>query len=133
LKQSSEDYNFDSDIMSRMGDEFRLFMGLPKIAFERIPKFSSGLIVALGNIVPGEIAKIFVHAEEGELGKARALRDELQELNDVAFRDTSPIGVKYMAWKMGLITSGECRLPLPPPEVDDVEAMDEALGAAGLL
>ena len=133
LKQSSEDYNFDSDIMSRMGDEFRLFMGLPKIAFERIPKFASGLIVALGNIVPGEIVKILVHAEEGELGKARALRDELQELNDVAFRDTSPIGVKYMAWKMGLITSGECRLPLPPPEADDVEAMDKALGAAGLI
>lgn len=133
LKQSSEDDAFDSDLMSRMGGEFRLFMGLPKIAFERIPQIASGLIVALGNIVPGKIAQICAHAEDGELSEAMALRDELQDLNDVAFRDTSPIGVKYMAWKMGLITSGECRLPLTPPEPDDIEAMDEALGAAGLL
>lgn len=133
LKQSSEDDAFDSDVISRMGGEFRLFMGLPKIAFERIPQVASGLIVALGNIVPGKIAQICSHAEEGELSEAMALRDEMEELNDVAFQVTSPIGVKYMAWKMGLITSGECRLPLMPPEPDHIAAMDDALEAANLI
>lgn len=133
LKQSSEDEAFDSALSSRLGDEFRLFMGLPKMAFERIPKVASGLIVALGNVVPGKISQLCTHAEEGELSDAMALRDELSDLNAAAFLDTSPIGVKYMAWKMGLITSGECRLPLMPPRREDVEAMDDALESAGLL
>ncbi|MBT4739978.1 MAG: 4-hydroxy-tetrahydrodipicolinate synthase [Rhodospirillaceae bacterium] len=133
LKQSSDDEGFDTEVISRLGGEFRLFMGLPRIELERIPEGASGLIVALANLVPGKIAEICSSADERELTKAIALRMELEELNDLAFRDTSPIGVKYMAWKMGLITSGECRLPLMPPEPEHVEAMDDALEAAGLL
>ncbi len=133
LKQSSEDETFDKEVVSRLGGGFRLFMGLPKIAFERIPKGASGLIVALANIVPGKIAAICAHAEKGEMSEASALREDLEDLNDAAFQDTSPIGVKYMAWKMGLITSGECRLPLMPPRPEDIKAMDEALETAGLL
>jgi dihydrodipicolinate synthase/N-acetylneuraminate lyase len=67
------------------------------------------------------------------MSEASALREDLEDLNDAAFQDTSPIGVKYMAWKMGLITSGECRLPLMPPRPEDIKAMDEALETAGLL
>ncbi|NKB44644.1 MAG: 4-hydroxy-tetrahydrodipicolinate synthase [Alphaproteobacteria bacterium] len=133
LKQSSEDEDFDAEVMSRLGSELRLFMGLPKIELERIPEGASGLIVALANLVPGKIAQICSYADERELTKAIALRAELEGLNDVAFRETSPVGVKYMAWKMGLITSGECRLPLMPPQPEDVEAMDDALEAANLL
>lgn len=133
LKQSSVDDAFDEQVASRLGGEFRVFMGLPKIAYESIPKNAGGLIVALANIVPGKIAKICDHATEGETSKAEALRNELSELNDAAFLDTSPIGVKYMAWRMGLIPSGECRLPLVAPRPDDIKAMDEALEAAGLL
>jgi 4-hydroxy-tetrahydrodipicolinate synthase len=133
LKQSSEDEEFDGEVMSRLGSEFRLFMGLPKLKLERISEGASGLIVALANIVPGKIAQICSLAEGRELTQAISMRLELQELNDVAFQDISPIGVKYMAWKMGLITSCECRLPLVPPGPEHIEAMDDALRAAGLL
>jgi dihydrodipicolinate synthase/N-acetylneuraminate lyase len=108
-------------------------MGLPKLKLERISEGASGLIVALANIVPGKIAQICSLAEGRELTQAISMRLELQELNDVAFQDISPIGVKYMAWKMGLITSCECRLPLVPPGPEHIEAMDDALRAAGLL
>lgn len=133
LKQSSVDDAFDEQVASRLGDEFRVFMGLPKIAYESIPKNAGGLIVALANIVPGKIAQICDHAAEGGTSKAESLRSELSDLNDAAFLDTSPIGVKYMAWRMGLIPSGECRLPLVAPQPDDIKAMDDALEAAGLL
>ncbi|MDG2244312.1 MAG: 4-hydroxy-tetrahydrodipicolinate synthase [Rhodospirillaceae bacterium] len=133
LKQSSEDEEFDGEVMSRLGSEFRLFMGLPKLKLERISEGASGLIVALANIVPGKIAQICSLAEGRELTQAISMRLELQELNDVAFQDISPIGVKYMAWKMGLIKSCECRLPLVPPGPEHIEAMDDALRSAGLL
>lgn len=133
LKQSSVDDTFDEQVADRLGGEFRVFMGLSKIQYESIPKKASGLIVALGNIVPGKIAQLYEHAIEGEGAKAKELRAGLDNLNDAAFLDTSPIGVKYMAWRMGLIPSGECRLPLVPPRPEDVEVMDNALEAAELL
>lgn len=133
LKQSAEDEEFDEQVASRMGDEFRVFMGLPKIQIESLPRRASGLIVALANIVPGKIAQICECATNGEESKAETLRAELDDLNAAAFLDTSPIGVKYMAWRMGLIPSGECRLPLVPPRPDDIEKMDEALESASLL
>lgn len=133
LKQSDSDADFDEHVASRLGDEFRVFMGLPKIAYENIPHRAGGLIVALANIVPGKVASICEHAADGQTSKAEALRTELNDLNEAVFLDTSPIGVKYMAWRMGLIPSGECRLPLVPPRPDDIKAMDNALENAGLL
>jgi 4-hydroxy-tetrahydrodipicolinate synthase len=133
MKQSSKDEEFDREAISRMGDEFRLFMGLPELAYELIPKVACGLIVALGNVVPKKIAELCALAREGEMSEAAALHQELSALNDSAFQDTSPIGVKYMAWKLGLIPSGACRLPLMPPQPEDIEAMDEALEEAGFL
>ncbi len=133
MKQSADDEEFNRDVISTLGDEFRLFMGRPELDYELIPKVACGLIVAIANVVPGKIAKLCTLAVDGELSEALALEQEIHGLNESAFRDTSPIGVKYMAWKLGLIPSGECRLPLMPPQPEDIEAIDEALEAAGLL
>ncbi len=133
LKQSSVDEDFDRAAVSRLGDEFRLFMGLPDLAYELIPQVACGLIVAIANVVPKKISDICRLATEGELADAAEIKLDLAELNATAFQDTSPIGVKYMAWRLGLIPSGECRLPLMPPEPDHIEAMDNALESAGLV
>ena len=133
MKQSADDEAFNREAVDRLGDEFRLFMGRPELDYELIPKVACGLIVAISNVVPGKIAKLCSLASEGELTEALALENEIHDLNESAFRDTSPVGVKYMAWKLGLIPSGECRLPLVPPQPEDIEAMDAALEAAGLL
>jgi 4-hydroxy-tetrahydrodipicolinate synthase len=133
MKQSSDDDAYTAEVAERMGPDFRMFMGLPEIACEKIPNQAGGLIVAIANIVPGKIAEICEHAANGDAVEAASLKADITDLNDAAFRDTSPIGVKYMAWKMGLIPSGECRLPLVPPRAEDIEVMDAALENAGLL
>ncbi|MFL2769897.1 MAG: 4-hydroxy-tetrahydrodipicolinate synthase [Rhodospirillaceae bacterium] len=132
MKQSSKDADFDQEVISRLGNEFRLFMGLPALAYELIPTTACGLIVALANIVPNTIAELCKLAMDGQIFDAEQLRQELGALNESAFLDTSPIGVKYMAWKLGLIPSGECRLPLMPPSSKDIEAMDQAIKGLGL-
>ena len=91
LKQSSKDEDFDKETVARMGDEFRLFMGLPELAYELIPKVACGLIVALGNVVPDKVAELCTLATEGEMADAAVLHQDLSNLNDAAFRDTSPI------------------------------------------
>ncbi len=133
MKQSADDDAYNEELVDRMGPDFRLFIGLPEIACEKIPSVAGGLIVAIANVVPGKIAQICEAAASGDATEAASLKADISDLNSAAFRDTSPIGVKYMAWKMGLIPSGECRLPLVPPRADDIAAMDAALEDTNLL
>lgn len=133
MKQSSVDEALTKGIVSRMGEEFRVFMGLSELAYEMIPQLACGLIVAVANVVPRKISDLCKFATDGELAEAAEIKQSLNGVNTVAFQDTSPIGVKYMAWKLGLIPSGECRLPLMPPEPEHIEALDSALESAGLI
>lgn len=133
MKQSADDDEYTEALVERMGPDFRVFMGLPEIAYEKIPSIAGGLIVAIANVIPGKIAKICEAATNGDVAEAASLKADISDLNESAFLDTSPIGVKYMAWKMGLIPSGECRLPLVPPRPADIKVMDAALEDANLL
>ncbi len=54
-------------------------------------------------------------------------------LHDALFVETNPGPVKYAAWRLGLIGSPECRLPLAPVSEATKKAVDEALARTGLL
>ena len=65
--------------------------------------------------------------------RALALQDRLMPLHDALFVETNPGPVKYAAWRLGLIGSPECRLPLAPISEATKKAVDEALARTGLL
>jgi 4-hydroxy-tetrahydrodipicolinate synthase len=127
LKQSEDDIVFDATVISRLGKKFRLFMGLSNIAFERLPHLASGLIVALSNVVPDKVAMIFNLANAGDTSQAAVLVSDYNALNTVAFNVSNPIGVKYMLYKMGVIPSYECRLPLVGPDQEHQEMISKEL------
>jgi 4-hydroxy-tetrahydrodipicolinate synthase len=54
-------------------------------------------------------------------------------LHDALFVETNPAPVKYAAWRLGLIESPECRLPLAPVTDATKKTVDAALAHAGLL
>jgi 4-hydroxy-tetrahydrodipicolinate synthase len=54
-------------------------------------------------------------------------------LHDVLFVETNPAPVKYAAWRLGIIGSPECRLPLAPLADSTKKAVDDVLARVGLL
>jgi len=124
LKQSANNIEFDALVIKKMGEEFRIFLGLPEILYSRIPQNATGFIVAISNIFPGRVARIYKYSFLGQYDKAEKVKKEVESLNSVAFLDTNPIGIKYMAWKLGLIRSGEHRLPLVAPKRSDQAIID---------
>ncbi len=54
-------------------------------------------------------------------------------LHDALFVETNPAPVKYAAWRLGLVESPECRLPLAPVTEATMKTVDAALAHAGLL
>ena len=65
--------------------------------------------------------------------RALELQDILMPLHDALFVETNPAPAKYAAWRIGMIDSPECRLPMAPLTDATKKIVDAALAHAGLL
>ena len=92
-----------------------------------------GLMNAVGNLVPGPVARLYETAASGDLDAGRRAHYELLELNRAVFWDTNPIPIKYMAKRLGIIPRNEHRLPMLPATPELERRLDALLRSSGLL
>jgi len=93
----------------------------------------AGCISVTSNVAPRLCSDFQNACSKGDYKAALALQDRLMPLHDALFVETNPGPVKYAAWRLGLIGSPECRLPLAPVSDATKKAVDEALAQVGLL
>ncbi|MFV0296111.1 MAG: 4-hydroxy-tetrahydrodipicolinate synthase [Hyphomicrobiaceae bacterium] len=93
----------------------------------------NGCISVTGNVAPKLCAEFQEATLKGDFKRALELQDILMPLHDALFVETNPAPVKYAAWRLGLIASPECRLPLAPLTDATKKIVDSALAHAGLL
>jgi 4-hydroxy-tetrahydrodipicolinate synthase len=133
LKHATTDLEFVTDTLKRLGREFRIFCGLEALSLPMLVLGASGLMNAVGNLAPSRVAALCGAVFAGDLERARALHDELFELNQSIFFDTNPIPLKYMMTRLGLLAADELRLPLVPADPTLRPKLDAVLRRAGLL
>jgi len=92
-----------------------------------------GCISVTSNVAPRLCVDFQNACREGDYKTALALQDRLMVLHDALFVETNPGPVKYAAFRLGLIDSPECRLPLAPISEASKKSVDEALARIGLL
>ena len=92
-----------------------------------------GCISVTSNVAPRLCAEFQNACLNGDWKTALALQDRLMPLHDVLFVETNPGPVKYAAWRLGIIGSPECRLPLAPVSEATKKAIDDVLARVGLL
>jgi 4-hydroxy-tetrahydrodipicolinate synthase len=92
-----------------------------------------GCISVTSNVAPRLCADFQNACLRGDYPTALALQDRLMALHDALFVETNPGPVKYAAFRLGLMDSPECRLPLAPISDASKKAVDEALARTGLL
>ena len=85
------------------------------------------------NVAPRLCSEFQAATIKGDFKRALELQDVLMPLHDALFVETNPAPVKYAAWRLGLIESAECRLPLAPVTDATKKTVDAALAHAGLL
>ncbi|MFC5745367.1 4-hydroxy-tetrahydrodipicolinate synthase [Actinomadura rugatobispora] len=125
VKHASTDLAWATELLTTLGPDFRLFCGLEEMSFPMLGIGASGLMNAVGNIVPRRVAELCQAVAKGDLAMARILHYELFELNQAVFWDTNPIPIKYLMTRLGTLAGGEHRPPLSPP-VGEVRArLDE--------
>jgi 4-hydroxy-tetrahydrodipicolinate synthase len=92
-----------------------------------------GCISVTANVAPRLCSDFQNACLQGDFATARDLQDRLMALHDALFVETNPGPVKYAAYRLGIIDSPECRLPMAPIAEASKKAVDEALARTGLL
>jgi 4-hydroxy-tetrahydrodipicolinate synthase len=133
LKHAVNDLGFVSELLARLGFEFRVHVGLEDLSFPMLAVGASGLMNAVGNLAPRKVAELYELTAAGKMAEARALHYALYELNQAVFFDTNPIPMKYMMKRLGILPNEEHRLPMVPATLDVAKRCDAVLARAGLL
>ncbi|MGI8743937.1 MAG: 4-hydroxy-tetrahydrodipicolinate synthase [Bryobacteraceae bacterium] len=133
MKHAANDLELVTELLSRLGHEFRIFCGLESLSLPMLAVGGTGLMNAAGNLAPGPVAALYNAVARGDLQEARRLHYSLFELNQSIFLDTNPIPLKYMMTRLGLLKSPELRLPLVKLDAERGRTLDAVLSRAGLL
>ncbi|MDQ1502237.1 MAG: 4-hydroxy-tetrahydrodipicolinate synthase, partial [Actinomycetota bacterium] len=120
MKHAQNDLGLVTEVLRRLGSDFRIFVGLEDLSLPMLAVGATGLMNAVGNLAPARVAALYEAVASGDLRWARALHDELAELNQAVFWDTNPIAIKCLMRKLGILPTNEHRLPMMPatPELE---------------
>lgn len=133
MKHAVNDLEVLTEVLVKMGRDFRIFCGLEALSLPMLAVGAAGLMNAVGNLAPARVAAMCEAVDRGDLNAARQKHFELFELNQAVFFDTNPIPIKYMMTRMGLLDKPEVRLPLVPLDPERAKPLDDVLRRADLL
>ena len=133
MKHAVDDLGFASECLDHFGMDFRIFVGLEDLSYPMMAVGACGLMNAVGNLQPKNLAKMCEAVWSGDLKKAQKLHYDLFEINQAVFFDTNPIAMKYMMKKLRIMPKNEHRLPMAPATKELEKRLDGVLRRAGLI
>ncbi len=133
IKHAANDLGLVTALLTKLGADFRVFVGLEELSFPMLAVGASGLMNAVGNLAPRRIVDLYRAVVGGNLEEARRLHESLFELSQAVFFDTNPIPIKYLMMRMGLLLSEEHRLPMVSATAELAERLNGVLQRACLL
>jgi 4-hydroxy-tetrahydrodipicolinate synthase len=132
MKHAAYELGLVTEVLSRFGAEFRIFVGLEDLSLPMLALGACGMVNAAANIAPRRIADLYEAVAAGNLSEARRVHGELYELNRAIFFDTNPIPIKYLARKLGILPANHHRLPLMAAGRELEQKLDAVLAGSFL-
>ena len=133
INHAVNDLPFVTELLMRMGPEFRVYVGLGNLSLPMLAVGARGLMSVVGNLAPDKIAALYERCAAGDLAGAKALHYELFELNQAVFFETNSIPIKYMMKRLGILQHEEHPLPMVRATPELARRLDGVLERAGLL
>jgi 4-hydroxy-tetrahydrodipicolinate synthase len=133
MKHAANDFGLVTECLTNLGEDFRIFVGLEELSFPMMAIGACGLMNAVGNLRPRILSQLCEAVWNSDIPAARALHEQLLEINQAIFFDTNPIPIKYMMKRLSLIPQNEHRLPMAPATPELEQRLDAVLQRAGLL
>lgn len=120
------------DTVRECGSNFAVYAGEDALILPIMAIGGRGVISAVANIVPRDMADLASACLAGRLEEARALQLRLLPLIHACFVETNPIPVKTACAMLGICRE-EFRLPMTPMAAANREVLRQALQAYKLL
>jgi 4-hydroxy-tetrahydrodipicolinate synthase len=133
MKYAGRDLGYLTDLFTRLGRDFRVFVGLEELSLPMMAIGAQGLMNAAGNVLPGPVAQLADAVNAGDLPLARDLHFRLDRLNKAIFWDTNPIPAKYLLQATGVLAVARHRLPMMPATPELAARLDQLLAELGDL
>ncbi len=133
IKHASSELDLVTELLLRIGPEFRVFCGLEALSLPMLAVGAAGVMNAVGNLDPKRVAALCNAVSGGRWDEARKIHYELFPVAQAIFLDTNPIPLKYMMKRLGLLPNDEVRLPLISINSGREAILDDVLRRTGLL
>ncbi|GGI86036.1 4-hydroxy-tetrahydrodipicolinate synthase [Shewanella hanedai] len=112
VKEATGDLSRVKRLRELCGDDFLLYSGDDATAREFLSLGGNGVISVANNIVPRQFKIMCDAAASGDMKTAIEAENVIKGLFTALFCEANPIPVKWAAYRMGLISQEEIRLPL---------------------
>jgi 4-hydroxy-tetrahydrodipicolinate synthase len=132
VKDATSSLEHALDTLHQCGPDLALYSGVDELTLPIMAIGGRGVITAVANVVPHEMAALATACLEGRLEDARAAQLRLLPLIQACFIETNPIPVKTALALMGACRE-RFRLPMTPMADANKAALRRALVAHGLL
>ena len=128
VKDVCGDYDQSFDFLMRKPEHFKVFAGQDPHLFPNLCHGAEASILASAHFETDRFIAMSKELLEGNTAVGRNIWKELWPFLNALFVEPSPIGIKYYLWKMGIITSPECRSPLSRCEPANAKRLDSFIG-----
>ncbi len=133
VKEATGDLSRLPLIKQLAGDDFIFLSGDDATGLEAMKLGAQGVISVTNNVAAADMAKMCELALAGKFEEAEAINQRLMALHHDLFIEANPIPVKWAAYKLGLISEPNLRLPLTTLSESAQPVVLKALQQAGLI
>ncbi|VEI77918.1 Dihydrodipicolinate synthase [Mannheimia haemolytica] len=133
VKEATGDLSRLPLIKQLAGEDFIFLSGDDATGFESMKLGGQGVISVTNNVAAADMAKMCELALAGKFSEAEEINNRLMALHHDLFVESNPIPVKWAAYKLGLISEPNLRLPLTTLSESAQPVVLKALQQAGLI
>ncbi|AGI33261.2 TPA: 4-hydroxy-tetrahydrodipicolinate synthase [Mannheimia haemolytica] len=133
VKEATGDLSRLPLIKQLAGEDFIFLSGDDATGFESMKLGGQGVISVTNNVAAADMAKMCELALAGQFTEAEEINNRLMALHHDLFVESNPIPVKWAAYKLGLISEPNLRLPLTTLSESAQPVVLKALQQAGLI
>jgi 4-hydroxy-tetrahydrodipicolinate synthase len=133
LKNTDTDVGLVTGALARLGRDFRIFAGLELPTLPMLGIGCCGMMITASNVAPHLVARLYETFAKNDVDGAIALNLKLYPLFRGVALESSPIPVKYMLKRLGVLKTNEHRTPLVPASPEVEKQLDRVLADVGLV
>lgn len=133
VKEATGDLSRLPLIKQLAGEDFIFLSGDDATGFESMKLGGQGVISVTNNVAAADMARMCELALAGQFDEAEEINNRLMGLHNNLFVESNPIPVKWAAYKLGLISEPNLRLPLTTLSESAQPVVLNALQQAGLI